>query len=58
MELQYKCGAAKLECTFNYKAITSNYVPIIVCNCLIIISVSDIPTDDQILTKNTSIDSS
>jgi hypothetical protein len=24
------CGAAKLECTFDYEVITSNYVPIIV----------------------------
>jgi hypothetical protein len=54
----YNYGATKLECTFNYKAIMSNYVPIIMHNCFIIVSASDIPTDDQISTKNTSIDSS
>jgi hypothetical protein len=48
------CSAAKLEYTFNYKVI----MPIIMCNCLVIVSVSDIPTDDWISTKNTLIDSS
>jgi hypothetical protein len=31
-------------------------MPIIVYNCFIIVSVSDIPTNDWISTKNTSID--
>jgi hypothetical protein len=42
----YKCGATKLECTFDYEVIMSNYVLIIVYNYLIIVSASDIPTDD------------
>jgi hypothetical protein len=40
--IELTCGATKLECTFDYKIIQGNYVPIIVCNCLIIVSASDI----------------
>jgi hypothetical protein len=52
--LKYRCGATKLECTFDYKMITRQ---LCADNHLAIISASDIPTDDRISTKNTSIDS-
>jgi hypothetical protein len=53
----YICCAIKLECTFNYAAITMQLCADNWCNCLVIVSASDIPTDDRISTKNTSIDS-
>jgi hypothetical protein len=53
-----KCGAAKLECTFDYKVIIKQLCANNCANCFIIVSASDIPTVDRISTKNTSIDSS
>jgi hypothetical protein len=44
---KYICGATKLGYTFNYKTIMRQYVPIIVHNCLIIVSALNIPTNDR-----------